>query len=109
MKKEKVENISFGKRIRNMATNLDGALGGLLTIWKEAFKANIIFDKGNILLINFFNSKTHDRWFIINIYAPNTKNGRRLFWNKICNLMTKLGDPKGIIMGDFNTPLFPPP
>ena len=54
MKKEKVENISFGKAMRNMATNSDWALGGLPTIWKEAFQDNIIFEEGNIFLIEFF-------------------------------------------------------
>ena len=57
MKKEKVEKISFGKGMRNTTTNLDGTLGGLLTIWKEAFEANIFFDEGNIFLLHFFNLK----------------------------------------------------
>ena len=41
----------------------------------------------------------------MNIYALNSKNGRKLFWNRVCNLMANLKDPKCIIMGDFNTPL----
>ena len=67
MKKEKFEKISFGKGMRNTTTNLDWASGGLLTIWKEAFKANIIFDEGNIFLMNFYDLKTLDRWFLLNI------------------------------------------
>ena len=80
MKKEKVEKISYGKGMRSMTTNSIGALGGLLTIWKEALEANIIFDKGNIFLMIFFNPKTLDRLFLLNIYAPNTRNSRRNFW-----------------------------
>ena len=61
MKKEKVEKISFGKGLRNSATNSDGASGGLLTIWKDSLDANIIFDGDNILLINFFGPKNLER------------------------------------------------
>ena len=104
MKKEKVEKISFGKGMKNMATDLDGALGGLLSIWKESLEANIIFDKGNIFLMNFFNPKDWVRWFLLNLYAPNTKNRRRIFWTNFFELVANLSDIKGIVMGDFNTP-----
>ena len=79
MKKEKVEKISFGKGIKNTATYLDGASGGLLTIWKESLETSIIFDEGNIFLMNFFNPKDQMRWFLLNLYVPNTKNSRRIF------------------------------
>ena len=55
MKKHKIEMISFGKRMRNSATNSEGALGGLLTIWKDSLEATILYNEGNILLMNFFN------------------------------------------------------
>lgn len=105
MKMEKVEKISFGKGMMNMATDSDGALGGLLTIWKESLEANIIFDEGNILLINFFNPKDQVRWFLLNLYAPNTKNSKRIFWTKFFDLVAQLGDTKGIFMRDFNISL----
>lgn len=105
MKNEKVESIIFNKGMKIVATDSEGALGGFLVIWKHNLKLDIIFNEANIFLIQFKNLKDQKRWFIMNIYAPNTKNGRRLYWNKMCNLMAKFGDPKGIIMGYFNTHL----
>ena len=80
MKKENIEKVSFGKDMKNMAIDSDGALGGLLSIWKESLEANIIFNEGNIFLMNFFNPKDHVRLFLLNLYAPNTRNSRRILW-----------------------------
>ena len=105
MKKEKTEKIPFGKGMNIMAIDSEGALAGLLTIWKNSLEASILFNEGNILLISFFNPKDQARWFLMNLYAPNTKNRRRFFWTKILDLVINLGGTKGIIMEDFNTPL----
>ena len=74
-------------------------------LWKDKLEAKIIVNEGNILLIHFHNSKDQVSWFLMNIYAPNSKNGRKVFWSRLCELFANLKDPKGIIMGDFNTPL----
>ena len=105
MKKEKTEKISFGKGMNNTTTDSDGTLGGFLTIQKDSFEASILFNEGNIFLISFFNPKDQERWFLMNLYAPNTKISGKCFWSKIQDLVINLGGTKGIIMGDFNTPL----
>ena len=83
MKKDKIEMISFGKRMRNSAMDSEGASGGLLTIWKDSLGATILYNEGNILLMNFFNPMDQTRWVLLNLYAPNTRNSRRIFWGKI--------------------------
>ena len=83
MRKDKSELISFGKRLRCMVKDLEGASGGLLTIWKDSLEATTIFNEGNILLIKFFNPSNQTNWFLLNLYAPNTRHDRRLFWTKI--------------------------
>ena len=57
MKKEKTKKISFGKGMKNVAMDSEGASGGLLTIWKDSLEASILFNEGNIFLMNFFNPK----------------------------------------------------
>ena len=57
MKKEKVESVIFGKGMKMAAINYEGASRGLLVLWKDSLKVEIIFDEGNILLIQFQNLK----------------------------------------------------
>lgn len=57
MKKEKIESIRFNKGMKTSTSNSSGASGGLLVIWKEHLTVDIIYDEGNILLIQFKNLK----------------------------------------------------
>ena len=42
---------------------------------------------------------------MMNIYAPNKKREWKSYWHKVEEMVQKLDIKKGIIMGDFNSPL----
>ena len=106
MRKEAVESISFSRSLEGFSTNLDGASGGFLTLYNSnLFNSHILYGEGNILLIQVENIKNKVFWYLLKVYAPNTKNGRRNYWVKIKNVLSRFYVGICIIMGDFNTPL----
>ena len=48
---------------------------------------------------------SNDSWFLLNVYDPNNKRERKNYWTKVGVLVQNSSLKKGIIMGDFNTPL----
>lgn len=106
MRKEVVERISFNSSMEGFAKKLEGASGGLVTLCSSyLFKPQVFYGEGNILLILVENNKNKESWFLLNVYALNTKNGRKNFWGKIKNVLARFKVGRCIIMGDFNTPL----
>ncbi len=88
MRKESMERISFNRSLEGFATNSNGALRGLLTLCNSnLFKSHVLYSEGNILLIQDENIKNKEFWYLLNVYAPNTKNGRRNYWVKIKKLL----------------------
>ena len=71
----------------------------------KQFKVNIIYNDGNILLSRVLHNFSKECWFMMNIYAPNNKRERKSYWHKVEEMVQKLDIKKGIIMGDFNSPL----
>ena len=55
--------------------------------------------------IRFNNSKDNFSWVLTNVYAPNSKWGRKVLWNKISNQRKFFEDENWIVIGEFNTPL----
>ena len=53
--------------------------------------------------IRFSNSKDGSAWVLTNVYAPNSKWGRKALWEDITNQRKKIVEENWIIMGDFNT------
>ena len=106
MKKESLEKIKFNNSMKGIASNLEGASGGLLLLFNDKY-FNIVaeFDEDNILFCRVQQLQTNDFWFLVNIYAPNNKRDRKKFWTKFGKLVQASDIKKGIIMGDFNTPL----
>lgn len=107
MKKDLVGKISFCSSMEGHAINVEGASGGLLTLFNHKhFQVTTIHNEGNILLCKVFHMYSKDSWFLLNAYTPNTKQERKVYWAKLSSLIQNCNLNKGIIMGDFNTSLF---
>ena len=88
------------------ASDSDGASGGLLTLYKtNLFRVETIFNEGNILFCKVFHIHSKEFWFLLNLYARNNKRERKSYWSRPEGLVQNSNMKKGIIMGDFNTPL----
>ena len=106
MKKDLVKRISFSKKFCCEASDSDGASGGVLTLYNSrAFKLTTLFKSSNAILCEVHHIQSNDSWLILNLYAPNTKKERNSFWTKLLDILSKCNVKKGIIMGDFNSPL----
>ena len=106
MKKDMVGKLSLSSSIYGEAIDSEGVVSDLLMFFNnKAFKISTIYNEGNALLCNVFHIHSRDSWFLLNVYAPNSKRERRDFWDKILCLIQSSNLKKGIIMGDFNTPL----
>lgn len=103
MKKENLENIKFNSIMNGIASNSQGASGGLLLLFNNRY-FNIVpeYDEDNILFYRFHQLQTNSFWFLVNIYAPNNKRERKNYWVKVRKLVQASDIKKGIIMGDFN-------
>lgn len=83
-----------------------GPQGGLLILYKaKIYKVKPICNKENILLCVVENLVTKDSWFVLNIYAPNSRREMNAYWSRVLLTVQGCNVNKGIIMGDFNTPL----
>ena len=88
------------------ALDSEGAYGGLLTLFNNKnFRVESIFNEGNILFYKFYHILSNENWFFLNLYAPSNKRERKNYWTKVGELVQSSNLKKGIIMGDFNTPL----
>ena len=106
MKRDLVSRISFSNSFSYEASDSEGASGGVLTLYNSrAFKLTPLFSSSNALLCKVFHFQSNDSWLILNLYAPNTKKERNCFWIKLLGILSKCILIKGIIMGDFNSPL----
>lgn len=59
---------------------------------------------------NFLAVSLHYReqcWQMFNIYAPNSRSGRRLLWEEISNIILTNQKDQFMLAGDFNSPLYP--
>ena len=80
MKRDLVNRFSFSKTMSSKASNLDGASGGVLTLYNSrAFKLSTIYNADNALLYEVSHIQSNDSWFILNLYAPNSKRDRKYF------------------------------
>ena len=106
MRKDSLGNIKFSSLMSGEASDSDGASGGLLTLFKtKSFRVELVFNEGNILFCKVFHFHTNEFWFLLNIYAPNNKRDRKSYWARAEGSVQNKNMKKGIIMGDFNTPL----
>lgn len=80
MKREVVNKISFSKSMLSEAMDSEGASGGVMILYNSrAFKLFPIFIADNILLCKVTHIHSDDAWFLLNLYAPNSKRERKAF------------------------------
>ena len=80
MKRDLVNKISFSKLMNSEATDSDGAFGGVLILYtNRAYKLSPIFNVDNTLLCKVSHIHSDDSWFILNLYAPNSKRERKAY------------------------------
>ena len=80
MKRDLVIKLSFSKLMNNEATDSDGASGGVLILYNNRkYKLSPIFNVDNALLYKVSHVHSDYSWFILNLYAPNSKRERKAF------------------------------
>ena len=83
----------------------DGASGGIATMWNLKTMKGYEIRKEKNFVITHFQCNRHN-WNMINIYAPNSRVGRKEMYDNLVKLTdTRLQD-QWMCMGDFNTPLY---
>ena len=104
MKNDILGKIKFSNMMSGEALDLEGASGGLLTLFnKKHFRVELDFNDGNILFYRVYHIHSNESQFLLNLYAPNNKRERKNYWTKVGELVQSSNLKKGIIMGDFNT------
>ncbi len=69
-----------------MHVDVDGASGGIATMWNPCSMIGFELWKDNNFLITEFQT-SNERWGLINIYASNNKIGRKETYGKIERIM----------------------
>ena len=106
MLKDKVEGLLVFQGGKVLGSDFDGALDGMAIYWNDrCINGEFISQNRNMMNIIFFNSKNGSSWVLTNVYAPNSKWGRRALWEAFMNQRKDFVDENWTIMGDFNTPL----
>ena len=106
MLKDKVEHLSIFKEGNIFWSDSDGASGGLAVFWiNKWIQGELIYQSRNMMNVRFVNSKDNFSWVLTNVYAPNTKWGRKALWEEISNQRKIFAKDKWLVIGDFNTPL----
>ena len=82
-----------------------GDLGGIAIVWNPcSMKGVDIWKDKNFLLTDFQTSTKNQS--LINIYATNTKAGRKDTYDLLGRIMDDQRDKWVMCMGDFNSPLY---
>ena len=83
----------------------DGASGGIATMWNlNSMKGYEIWKEKNFI-ITHFQMNSHC-WKLINIYAPNSRLGRKEMYDNLIRITETMLEEQWMCMGDFNTPLY---
>ena len=105
MKKESLVKITFSNIMSGEALDSEGASRGLLTLFNnKQFRFTTLYSDGNILFCKVFHMYSNDIWFLLNVYAPNSKRERKNYWSKVYDMVQTSNIKKCIIMEDFNSP-----
>lgn len=77
MKKDILRNIRFSSFMSGVASDAEGAFGGVLTLFStKNFRVEVVFNEDNILLCHVHHIQPNEKWFLLNLYAPNKKRER---------------------------------
>ena len=58
------------------------------------------------MIAKITNVDQRDGWYLVNIYAPNSKNHRKKIWDLVSRFKSKDYNGRWIIIGDFDVPLY---
>jgi len=89
MSKEKAEPIKAFKNYSINASSSEGASGGTLMLWKKNYSGSILIASKYLMIAKITNVDQKEGWYIVNIYAPNTKQLRKKIWESVSNLKSK--------------------
>ena len=90
--------------VRFCYSEVKGVSRGVATFWNlVAGNCSLIYSSKFYLITEHrMGDKT---WNILNVYAPNTRNGRHNLWEELSIFLSQ--NKNTFCMGDFNFPLYP--
>ena len=87
MEKEKAEQIKSFKDYCLKASSSEGASGGTLMLWKKKYYSGTVLAASKYLMVVRITSiDLNKEWYIVNVYAPNTKNLRKKVWDTLSHI-----------------------
>lgn len=87
-------------------SDASGASSGLAAMWDPSeFYGSLITTSANFIFSRL--SCTLDSWFLINVYVPKIRMGKLIMWNNITALLQNDHNTHWMIVGGFNSFLFP--
>ena len=102
MLKDKVESLLVFKGGKIIGNDSYGASGGMVVYQNDkCIAGELISQNKNMMNIRFTNSKDGTTWVLTNVYAPNSKWGRKALWKNITNQRNIFLEENWIIMGEF--------
>ena len=86
MLKDKVEGLLVFRGGKVLVSDSDGALGGMAVYWNDiCINGEFISWNRNMINIRFSNTKDGSSWVLTNVYAPNSKWGRKALYEALTN------------------------
>ena len=80
----------------------NGALGGVITIWKShLFQGSLTFSNEFGISVEFTSNHTSTNWLLTNVYGPCTPSGKQQFTTWLKNIQMP-NDFPWLLIGDFN-------
>ena len=87
MEKERAKQIKSFKDYCIKASSSEGASGGALMLWKKSYYSRIVLNASKHFMVVKITSNDHNKvWYIVNVYAPNTKNQRKKVWDTLSHI-----------------------
>ena len=78
MEKERFEKIKYFNEYCLKASILEGTLGGTIILWKKSyFLGFVLNERKHFMMVKMTSINQNYEWYIVNMYAPNTKNSRK--------------------------------
>ncbi|XP_071713394.1 uncharacterized protein [Rutidosis leptorrhynchoides] len=89
------------------SSSASGCSGGIITLWDpHIFLSKRVISFANVLIVEGSFHDAPDPCFLINIYAPQSKSGKKRIWDFLHNFIA-LHQGNFILFGDFNAVRYP--
>ena len=100
MPKDKVEILFFFSSGKKLGSDVDGASSGMAIIWNDKIiHGELLYQSRNMINVIFLNNKDNTSWVQTNVYAPNTKWGRKSCWIETTYHRRDFADEDWVSMG----------